>query len=168
MRSNIVFVFSALSLFACSAAPDASTDSSTGEEEALSVNSGFYLVSHIDMRKCASPMCGGYFVQSINANSTKCADGTKQKECYVSALDTSKLGFSSSDESSTVDAFAQRHAIVRATMGYKTVNGSRIGILRAKDAWQSAGGADPTGEFYRVFDNGIRCIKAPWPSTTKQ
>src|SRR5690349_18520236 len=49
-------------------------------------NSTFYLVRP-DLRKCASPMCGGYFVHQVNSDLTRCANGRQMSECYVSSID---------------------------------------------------------------------------------
>ncbi len=46
-----------------------------------------FFTARPDFRKCATPMCGGYFVKAVNKKRTRCADGTEQRECYVAELD---------------------------------------------------------------------------------
>jgi hypothetical protein len=40
-----------------------------------------------DARKCASPVCGGYFIDALNRKNTRCADHSLKSECYVAALE---------------------------------------------------------------------------------
>src|SRR3954452_13610286 len=53
---------------------DATEDAITG----ASSNFGYVIVTHRDMRKCAAPACGGYFVKRVNQAKTTCADGSQQ------------------------------------------------------------------------------------------
>jgi hypothetical protein len=36
-----------------------------------------------DLRKCAAPFCGGFFVKAVNRSLTRCIDGKLRAECYV-------------------------------------------------------------------------------------
>ncbi|MBD2249122.1 DUF6748 domain-containing protein, partial [Nostoc sp. FACHB-888] len=47
---------------------------------------GYYTVRR-DFRRCASPICGGYFIKQVNLKATPCLDGVFRSECYVSAID---------------------------------------------------------------------------------
>src|ERR1044072_6152285 len=49
-------------------------------------NSTFYLLRP-DLRRCASPMCGGYFVRRVNSVLTRCANGRQLSERYVARID---------------------------------------------------------------------------------
>ena len=40
----------------------------------------YFIVTRIDARKCAYPLCGGYFVKAVNSPLTRCADGKLAKE----------------------------------------------------------------------------------------
>src|SRR5687768_15658107 len=71
-------------------------------------DSTYFVVTHPDFRKCAYPMCGGWFVQRVNHSKTKCADGSYQKECQVLDLDLSALGISEAQASEVDFAFGQR------------------------------------------------------------
>src|SRR5260370_23237107 len=60
-----------------------------GVSESLSVlpdpmnaTSTFYSLRR-DLRRCVSPLCGGYFVKRVNMSSTRCANGRFMSECYL-------------------------------------------------------------------------------------
>jgi hypothetical protein len=129
-------------------------------------NFGYYLVTRQDFRKCASPMCGGLFVKRVNAATTQCADGSKQAECYVSAIQLTGIGLSAREEADFRGKVTSGKALVKARLYKKSFNGTSFGTLKANEGWLGATGSAPDGTFYRVGDNGIRCIKAPCPSTT--
>jgi hypothetical protein len=160
----------------CAANVGANVDAeSAGELEASqgelrkSPNAGFYVVTARDVRRCASPMCGGMFVK-------RCADGAVQASCYVSDIDASRLALSETDAPSFRSALLLGQVLVHATrMGSTMVNGERIGKLIVDEAWLAQGVAAipsgmenvlPSGSFFRVADNGIRCIRAPCPTTS--
>src|SRR6476660_7953961 len=84
MRSSLVaLAFAALSLSACSANVDTQEDDTTEDALSSNRNSGYFVVTHADTRRCISPICGGYFVKRVNATKTPCADGIYRSECYV-------------------------------------------------------------------------------------
>ena len=115
-------------------------------------NSNFYTFRP-DMRRCASPMCGGYFVKRVNQSVTKCANGRAMSECYVVSIDW--------NGSAEVES---KRALVRGTL---TVGGDRkgkYGVLKVTEAWQAVNSAEPNGEYFRVRDMNIRCIAAPCES----
>lgn len=152
-------------------AVDASTDSPSadGSEDELSSSAssfGYFIVTHRDARKCASPMCGGFFVKRVNQATTTCADGSQQVECYVSAITLNGIGLSAHEADDFRTALESGHALVKARTYKSTSNGVTLGTLKASEGWIGATGSSPDGTFYRTADNGIRCVKAPCPSTT--
>lgn len=125
-----------------------------------------YFQARRDLRKCAAPFCGGFFVKRVNEAKTACADGTRQAECYVASIELKGVGLSVREEADFRDALEAGKALVKART-YKTKHGSKIlGVLKANEAWLGATGSPADGTFYRAADNGIRCITAPCPSTT--
>jgi hypothetical protein len=62
-----------------------------------------YYTFQQDFRECISPMCGGYFISTLNKNWTRCADRTRAASCYVAAFDLSGLGLSGEDQNRFVD-----------------------------------------------------------------
>jgi len=113
--------------------------------DSLASTSTFFTASP-DLRRCAPPKCGGYFVKRVNQPVTRCANGKNMAECYVASIDwanTSKVPV--------------ERALFRGTL----VASGQYGVLKVKEAWQASSDSQPGGEFYRVRDLGLRCIAAP-------
>ena len=107
-----------------------------------------------DVRRCASPLCGGYFVRRVNTASTRCADGRFRRECYVAEIVWPSQLMMDSD-----------FKLVRGTIVARRYEGfGSFGELRVTDSWTSLGRNPPVGTFYLVRDRGVRCIAAPCPT----
>ena len=135
------------------AAADAKADS-------LSSTSTYYEVRY-DTRRCAWPFCGGFWVSRANRAETRCADGRYAAECYVTDIDYSALGLS--DEEVAAVSSVETTSIYRGTFKAASQSGINYTVLAAKEVWRSADGLPPSGVFYRVDDNKIRCITTPCP-----
>jgi hypothetical protein len=136
-------------------------------ESELAVNNNNYVqITRRDLRKCASPLCGGFFAKRVNAATTQCADGTYQADCYVSEIQLSGLGLSQREEASFRESLESGKGLIKARAFRKKVSGRWLGVLKADEAWLGQTGSVADGTFYRVADNGIRCITAPCPSTS--
>jgi hypothetical protein len=99
-----------------------------------------------DLRRCASPMCGGYFVKRVNLPTTRCANGRNMSECYVKSILWS----------GQVEVAANR-ALLRGVI----IKDGMYGVLKIDESWQAATETKPVGEFFRTRDLGLRCIAAP-------
>jgi hypothetical protein len=112
-----------------------------------------YVVRH-DLRLCPSPMCGGYWVALANGARTRCLDGLRRPRCYVGrALDVKRGPIGDIPE----------EWLVRGAL---EAGADKFGVLLVSAMYAPAGRATASGGFYRVFDNGIRCVRAPCFSTT--
>src|SRR6185369_2890631 len=121
--------------------------------DSLASTSTYYTI-RADMRRCASPMCGGYFVRRVNQNLTRCANGKSQKECYVASIDW--------NGQAEIDP---RQALLRGSLITRGDRRGKYGILKVLESWKAAGsGNNETGTFFRVRDRGLRCIAAPCPT----
>ncbi len=173
-------LLSLLSLLACSLpgcldTQDQETPAAPADEAAIdddsadltqgsaSANSTYFLARH-DQRKCASPMCGGYFVRRVNRATTSCPDGTKGAECYVTEINLDKTGLADDQKATLLDAAGQGTALIRANLGKQTLPQGTFGRLNASEGWLARGPGAPTGTFYRATLNGVRCFAAPCPS----
>jgi hypothetical protein len=112
-----------------------------------------------DVRRCAAPLCGGFFVQRVNRLSTVCADGTSSAECYVAELDFSGLGLSDA-QAASVEA-APEDVLLRGALASEPTAVGELGVLNVSEAWQGHAGVDPSGAFLRVRNEGIVCITSP-------
>lgn len=119
-------------------------------------NAGFY-TARPDYRRCAAPLCGGYFVKSVNKKLTQCADGRLQLECYVAEIN---LGDNPVD---ATHSFANATPLLLlGTQGKKTFDHyGELGVFNAKEAYRSATQVTATEKFYGLENNGILCITTP-------
>jgi hypothetical protein len=112
-------------------------------------NSTFYTLRP-DLRRCAAPRCGGYFIKRVNQAFTRCVEGRNLPECYVASIDWK----------GATEVPANR-ALVRGSMLKRPTKQGSFGVLRVDEVWQAVTDNKPLGEFYRVRDLGLRCIAAP-------
>jgi Domain of unknown function (DUF6748) len=120
--------------------------------KSVSSNSTYFTVRP-DLRRCAAPLCGGYYVRPVNNLLIRCA-GRLAAECHVHAIDWSGQP--------QVDA---GKALLRGEVLPNPYGrfGS-LGLFRVSESWQAASDKHPTDVFYRVRDRGVRCITFPCPS----
>lgn len=128
-----------------------------------------------DLRKCPSPMCGGWFLSRLNRPTTQCHDGQYADACYTPVLDWSQAGLSEDLQAKLLDACNEDavsvgvYAIVRGW--FEPTNGTTprpdMGRFVISEAWVAEGDAVSDGEFVKVADNGLRCFAAPCPSLTE-
>lgn len=128
--------------------PLASPDVPESAPDSLASTSSFYSFRR-DLRRCASPRCGGYFVKLVNQSRTRCADGRNQSECYVASIDWRGQAEPDSDR-----------GLLRGTIRRK----GQFGEFRVTEVWQAASANQPAARFFRVRDRGLRCIAAPCPT----
>jgi hypothetical protein len=165
LRKSISVLALVATAAACSAANEPLDPPSEGVNETTEEVAGdtftYYIVTRQDLRKCAYPMCGGWFVKRVNRALTKCADGKWNKDCHMVDLDLSALGVSDETASEFRNgSFGMGHGLVRGTL-------QKVGMadtLIASEAWVGAADSKPVGTTYRVTSSGIQCITYPCPS----
>lgn len=118
--------------------------------DSLASTSTFFTVRR-DLRRCASPRCGGFFVKRVNQRRTRCADGRQQAECYVAEIDWN--GHAQSEPN--------RLLIRGELVNLPYRRSGRFGQLRATEVWVAASDRIPSDDYFRVRDLGIRCITHP-------
>ncbi|MCC7542169.1 MAG: hypothetical protein IT379_38480 [Deltaproteobacteria bacterium] len=127
-------------------------DDAGGGGKADHAGDGTWYAIRQDFRRCISPICGGYWVRKLNGTRTRCADGSRADECYVADADFSALG----------DADRSGLALVRGALTENDWEGfGSFGHLTVSRAWRATTDAEPTGSFWNIEDNGIRCVRAP-------
>lgn len=136
------------------------------DELSAAANTGYFVVTRRDFRKCMAPLCGGVYVKRVNDATTRCADGSMQPECYVASITLGGSGLSAREQADAVAQIQSGKALVKART-YKTrFNGHTLGTLKGTEVWLAATGSTPDGTFYRAADNGVRCITTPCPSVS--
>src|SRR3954471_7619383 len=94
--------------------------------DSVSSTSSFYTIRR-DLRRCASPMCGGYFIKLVNQPRTRCANGRSMSECYVASIEWN--GQPEADRDG---------ALVRGTLVPRGNHSGNFGFLRAREVWLPA------------------------------
>ena len=120
--------------------------------EPAPVASAFYVVRP-DPRLCPSPLCGGYWVALANRARTRCADGLLRPRCYVAKA----VGRPGQSPPSLPAAGLAKGRLESMPFG----DFGELGVLVVEDVYAAAGTTTPTGQFVRLVDTGIRCVRAP-------
>ena len=114
-----------------------------------------------DYRKCAFPMCGGYFLETLNRPEF-C--GTRRKgadePCYVAQLDLSKGAVSRLPDH--LDQVIVKGSIVPGELDVPV----DYEQLVVENAWRAPDGQVDKGRYFHLYDNGIRCITTPCASVS--
>lgn len=111
-----------------------------------------------DTRRCAAPLCGGYFARDVNRSAA---------EVYVSALDFSRAAFDDLTRQDVLDG-ADGEVLVRARLGALDAR-SNTRPLMVSEAWRALPGFAPRADdvVYRV-DRQAVCVGVPcrsWRAT---
>ena len=129
------------------------------QTQAASLGGGtLYYTLRRDLRRCAFPKCGGYFVRRVNHPLTRCVNGKFMKECYVAKIDWN--GHPQIEVNGALlrgKIVTKSHESGKPSMALLPI----IGEFGVTESWQSAGDQISNGVFYRVKDRGIRCITHP-------
>lgn len=170
MRNSPFALFACVSLWSLSPACDSPAPQNPDEDHDNSGASAadqetYYVVTRSDVRKCAAPACGGFFVKRVNQETTTCADGKPQAECYVGTIDLSALKLEGGDETGLLEEFAQKHALVRGELKPDgDPNFAAVGRLVASEGWRGRAGKEAGGTFYRLRGIHAKCSGLPCPS----
>lgn len=160
---------------ACSTPAHAQAD--PAGESAVTVASsatGYYAISS-DLRRCASPTCGGWFLAELNQSATTCHDGSTASQCYTPVLDWSNANLPEPQQSQLLDAArtgataGRVYAVVRGTFAptNSTTPQPQLGRFIVAEAWVAEGDGPAQGAFVHVQDNGRRCFVAPCSNLTE-
>ena len=130
-------------------------------------HAGYFEVRH-DMRKCPSPVCGGFWLKRVNQPFTVCADGQKRAQCYVAELEGAP------ETLCEVDAAVLVRGSLRPRV-YTGVgaDGLNLGFFRVAAAWRAAAPGAPEDvaprrlHYAGIESSGIVCITTPCPSFTE-
>jgi uncharacterized protein DUF6748/Kazal-type serine protease inhibitor-like protein len=170
--SSLLVLAPGLWLLACSgAAADSGSDQAnegidTLAQDLQSEVGGSYFSLRADVRRCAAPRCGGFFVQRVNRPTTLCADGRRRSECYVARLELDALGLS--DEQAQALRSEPARFLLRGEITPLPGDSPELGSLSVSEAWQGEGQSPAPGLFVRAKNEGIVCITFPCLSFSGQ
>lgn len=166
MRTRVLTILlAALGAAACAPTPDASPGSVSQPPEgsvasALTAypNSTYYIVTHPDLRKCAYPLCGGFFAQRVNRGDAVCSDGTTQTECRILEFDYSALKLDTASQDKLAAAADRGQALLRGTITKTApIAGRTYDKLAVQEAWVARALLTPSGMFSRVRQLPLAC-----------
>lgn len=119
----------------------------------------YFLIVSRDLRRCASPYCGGYFISLANQKTTQCPNGRSGATCYVSSVDLSAIGLDPGQASAVLEGNTVVRGRIVPRRGFPG-----IGDLVGRAAWRAPTDPRPTEPLYRAEFNGTVCITFPCPS----
>lgn len=129
----------------------------------LPQHGSYFKITAVDTRRCAFPICGGYYVSEVNRDRTTCADGVARESCYIAEIDLAALGLRDEEDGelrATNSVFFGE--IVRRT------DVPRLGDLLVGEAWQAPNQGPIIDTMVRVDSNGLMCIAYPCPNIDEQ
>jgi hypothetical protein len=141
---------------------------------ALGGASAYYAIAS-DLRRCAFPACGGWFLEELNQPTTTCHDGRTADQCYTPELDWTNASVPEPQRDELLEAArtsatsGHAYAIVRGTFASTntTTPQPALGRFIVLEAWIAEGDGAASGTFVHVQDNGRRCFAAPCPNLTE-
>jgi hypothetical protein len=154
---------SAMSLAACAAPTEGAADSNEDELKST-VRADGYFELRPDLRRCASPLCGGVFVHLVNQSTTACTTGEAKDACYAASVDTSALHL---PEALATRIASGGNVVVKGQLRDKTFDKfGNLGVLKVTEAYAAPdtatdGAADD--RYYFVKREHIACITFPCP-----
>lgn len=161
-RIRLLAGLSAVCLGAWLGHPSSSHSQASVIDEPFPPSFTYYTVRP-DVRRCAAPLCGGFYVREVNRDRTRCGDGAVQSECYVESLD-----FSTTTIGGDPGPVLQKRAellLLRGTFDAvpRPNLPIRLDTLRVSEVYQSASTKAPAHTFHRVRATGIVCVRFPCP-----
>ncbi len=121
-------------------------------------NSTYYIVTHMDTRRCVYPLCGGYFTARVNQRTTVCSDGTAQPECRILEFDYSALKLDRASQDKLTGYVQNGQALLRGTIGKTApIGGKTYDKLVVLEAWNARALSKPSGTFVRSNELPLAC-----------
>jgi hypothetical protein len=127
-----------------------------------------------DYRKCAFPMCGGWFLTPVNQYSLQLQteDEAYQSAAllpnsiYVAYINYKRLGLTEKQIAELNIAIQSEQALLRGAIINSPASGTaltRTKTLAANGAWVGANKNTPVGPYLKITSTGIVCITTPCP-----
>lgn len=124
-----------------------------------------------DYRKCAYPMCGGYFLTPVNQFAIQLQDDAQAyatslllpENIYVASINYKRLGLSKKEIAEVESAIrSTRSALIQGKVKRGTL--STGSSLVAQSVWVGANNLPAFGPYLTISSSGIMCITSPCPS----
>lgn len=136
--------------------------------------SGTTYIVKPDYRKCAFPVCGGWYLTPVNQYSlylqteTEAHDtaGLLPNTIYVAYINYKRLGLNEKQIAELETAIRNDQALLRGNVTSTPVTtklAPRTQTLAANGAWVGANKNTPVGPYLNITSTGIVCITTPCP-----
>ena len=127
-----------------------------------------------DYRKCAFPMCGGWFLTPVNQYSVQLQTEDEAYESaallpnsiYIAYINYKRMGLTEKQIAELDSAIHSEQALLRGTVINSPISGrvtTRSKTLVANGAWVGANKNTPVGPYLKISSTGIFCITTPCP-----
>jgi hypothetical protein len=127
-----------------------------------------------DYRKCAFPMCGGWFLTPVNQYSIQLQNEDEAYQSaallpnsiYVAYINYKRLGLTEKQIAELNSAIHSEQVLLRGTLINSPISGrviTRSKTLAANGAWISANKNPAVGPYLKITSTGIFCITTPCP-----
>lgn len=125
------------------------------------VPAGYFSVRP-DLRRCISPLCGGFWFKAVNQKLTRCFDGTEASECYAGDIDFDSLSLNEEEAEYARNRAAQSRLVVKGQFDEGTwPDFEQVPRFVASEAWDAATDNPPQGTFYFAQREPIVCVRYP-------
>ncbi|RZA07720.1 MAG: hypothetical protein EOO68_03010 [Moraxellaceae bacterium] len=126
-----------------------------------------------DYRKCAFPMCGGWYLTPVNQYSVQLESSDEAYEqslivpntIYIASINYKPLNLTPDQiqklENNMRTGQALLHGAIRAPL--TAVSPAPVKTFVAQAAWTSPNKNEPVGPYLKVASSGIVCITTPCP-----
>ncbi|PUA30151.1 MAG: hypothetical protein B0W54_06445 [Cellvibrio sp. 79] len=136
--------------------------------------SGTTYIVKPDYRKCAFPVCGGWYLTPVNQYSLYLQTETEAHDIasllpntiYVAYINYKRLGLNEKQVAELEAAIRNDQALLRGNVTSTPVTtklAPRTQTLVANGAWVGANKNAPTGPYLNITSTGIVCITTPCP-----
>lgn len=121
-----------------------------------------------DYRKCAFPVCGGWYITPVNQYSLALEDSDEAYQhslllpnsIYVATINYKALGLTPDQIAKLEDSLRRGQGLLRGLVKTST---TKYATLVAQAAWTSPNTNAPVGPYLNVSSSGIVCITTPCP-----
>ena len=126
-----------------------------------------------DLRKCAFPACGGWYLTPVNQYSLQLENTDEayqhslllHNSIYVASINYKPLGLTPDQIQKLENIMRSGQALLRGSIGNPLNSTSPIAgrVFTAQNAWTSPNKNDAVGPYLKVSSSGIVCITTPCP-----
>jgi hypothetical protein len=131
--------------------------------QGTSQRESYYLIVARDLRRCASPFCGGFFISLANQKTMQCPNGGVSATCYVAGVDLSAMGL---DPGQAATVIAGNTVVLGRLAPRRGFQG--VSDLVGRAAWRAPTDTRPTEPLYRAEFDGRVCITFPCPNIDEE